>query len=249
MKQRVLHLALVALATLAPATRAVEKASEQVSPFFGSFGHSIPIEVPPFRGLEPRLALGYTSEGRDGFVGVGWVLGGFGTVERTNPGGGTPRWDASDVFRLDGAKMLTCQAGVVSPGCAAGGSHATENENFKRIKRDTTTNTWTVWEKNGVRSVYAPIMSAAQGTYRWGLSQVIDTLGNTVSYGWDCNTDCYPSTVTYGPYVVWMAREARPDVLTYARGADLGRTAQRLRGDRRPRSRRPECFHERPTRR
>ncbi len=228
MKQRVLALVVLVLSVLAPAALAAEKASEQVSPFFGSFGHGIPIEVPPFRGLEPRLALGYTSEGRDGFVGVGWSLGGFSTIERTNAGGGTPRWDATDVFRLDGAKMLTCQAGVVSPGCAAGGTHATENENFKRVKRDTATNTWTVWEKSGVRSVYTALMSAAQGTYRWGLSQVIDTLGNTVDYAWQCNTDCYPSTVTYGPYAVAVFREARPDVLTYARGADLGRTAERL---------------------
>lgn len=228
MKQRVLALVVLVLSVLAPAVPAAEKASEQVSPFFGSFGHGIPIEVPPFRGLEPRLALGYTSEGRDGFVGVGWSLGGFSTIERTNTGGGTPRWDATDVFRLDGAKMLACQAGVVSPGCAAGGTHATENENFKRIRLDAGTNTWTVWEKSGVRSVYTALMSAAQGTYRWGLSQVIDTLGNTVNYAWQCNTDCYPSTVTYGPYAVWLAREARPDVLTYARGADLGRTAERL---------------------
>ncbi len=230
MNSRALRFALVVvlIALASPAAQAAEKASEQVSPFFGSFGHGIPIEVPPFRGLEPHLALGYTSEGRDGLVGVGWSLGGFSTIERTNAGGGTPRWDGSDVFRLDGAKMLACQAGVVSPGCAAGGTHATENENFKRIKLDAASNTWTVWEKSGVRSVYTSLMSAAQGTYRWGLSQVIDTLGNTVNYSWQCTTDCYPSTVTYGPYAVWLAREARPDVLTYARGADLGRTTERL---------------------
>ncbi len=160
---------------------------------------------------------------------MGWSLGGFSTIERTNAGGGTPRWDATDVYRLDGAKMLACGWGVTSPGCAAGGTHATENENFKRIKRDAATNTWTIWEKSGVRSVYTAIMSAAQGTYRWGLHQVIDTKGNTVDYAWYCDTDCYPSTVTFGPYIVAMFREPRPDVLSYARGADLGRTTQRLR--------------------
>ena len=228
MRLRPALLAILFVACLASNTWAVEKASEQVSPFFGSFGHGIPIEVPPFRGLEPHLSLGYSSEGRNGFVGVGWSLGGFSTIERTNAGGGTPRWDGTDVYRLDGAKMLACQAGMASPGCAAGGTHATENENFKRIKRDAASNSWTVWEKSGVRSVYTALMNAAQGTYRWGLSQVIDTKGNTVNYAWQCDTDCYPSAVTYGPYAVWMARETRPDVLTYARGADLGRTTQRL---------------------
>src|SRR6185436_10569879 len=67
--------------------RAVEKGSEQVSPFFGSFGSAVAIEVPAYHGVEPGLALGYSSEGRNGFVGTGWDLSGFGTIERTNAGG------------------------------------------------------------------------------------------------------------------------------------------------------------------
>ena len=34
---------------------AAEKGSEQVSPFYGSLSHAIPIEVPGFRGLEPAI--------------------------------------------------------------------------------------------------------------------------------------------------------------------------------------------------
>src|SRR5262245_23795266 len=41
---------------------AEEKASHQVSPFYGSMGYSVPIVVPPYHGLEPRLSLTYTSE-------------------------------------------------------------------------------------------------------------------------------------------------------------------------------------------
>ncbi len=52
MRLRPSLLAILVVACLASNTWAVEKASEQVSPFFGSFGHRIPIEVPPFRGLE-----------------------------------------------------------------------------------------------------------------------------------------------------------------------------------------------------
>src|SRR5712691_1510946 len=65
---------------------AAERASEQVGSFYGSFSHAIPIEVPPFHGIEPRLALAYSSEGRNGLVGVGWTFTGFSTLERVNAG-------------------------------------------------------------------------------------------------------------------------------------------------------------------
>ena len=65
-----------ALLLAASTAYAAEKASEKVSPFYGSLSHAIPIDVPGFRGLEPKLALSYTSEGRNGFVGVGWSLSG-----------------------------------------------------------------------------------------------------------------------------------------------------------------------------
>jgi len=82
-------LCLAALAAALPAL-AVEKMSEQVLPFYGSFSYSIPIEVPPFRGLEPKLALAYSSEGRDGFPGAGWSLAGISTIERASAGRGVP---------------------------------------------------------------------------------------------------------------------------------------------------------------
>jgi hypothetical protein len=93
---------IVLLLSLLPSpVAAIEKASEQVSAFYGSFSHSIPIEVPGFRGLEPKIALSYSSEGRNGFVGVGWGLSGFSTIQRVNQGLGTPKFDATDTYLLD----------------------------------------------------------------------------------------------------------------------------------------------------
>src|SRR5438552_15051040 len=80
---------LVAVVAFAGAADAVEKASEQVSPFYGSFGYSIPIEAPPFHVLEPRLALAYSSEGRNGILGFGRTLAGLSTIERAYSGTGT----------------------------------------------------------------------------------------------------------------------------------------------------------------
>jgi hypothetical protein len=56
----------------------------------GAFSQLIPIEVPAFHGLEPKLALSYSSQGGNGLVGAGWSLGGIGTIEWSRPGGGAP---------------------------------------------------------------------------------------------------------------------------------------------------------------
>jgi virulence plasmid B protein len=103
-----------------------ERSTERVSPFFGSFSYSVPISVPSFHGIEPRLALGYSSEARNGLAGVGWTLGGFSRIERVNPGRGTPRFDSTDTYVLDGQELVPCVAGSVSPSCTTGGSHSTK---------------------------------------------------------------------------------------------------------------------------
>ena len=138
---------------------AVEKASEQVSSFYGSFSHAIPIEVPGFRGLEPSIALSYSSEGRNGFVGVGWGVSGFSTVERVNAGLGSPKFDAADVYTFDGQELYPCQVGSVSPSCTTGGTHSTKIESYLKIKFEPGPNTWTVWSKNGTKTILSPIIN------------------------------------------------------------------------------------------
>jgi hypothetical protein len=132
---------------------AIEKASEQVSAFYGSFSHAVGIETPGFRGLEPRISLGYSSEGRNGFVGVGWGLSGFSTIQRANQGLGTPKFDGNDVYMLDGQELVPCQAGSVSPSCTSGGTHSTKIESYLKIHFNSGANTWTVWAKDGTRTL------------------------------------------------------------------------------------------------
>jgi len=210
---------------------AQEKGTEQVSPFFGSFSQSVPIQVPPFHGLEPRLALGYSSEGRNGFVGVGWSLAGFSTIQRVSAGRGTPRFDATDLYTLDGQLLLPCAAGSTSPSCTTGGTHFTREESYLRISYAAGANQWSVWGKDGTKTTFSSLL-ATTATYRWGQTQAVDTKTNTVAYSWSClDNDCYPSSVSYGPYVVTFYRESRPDVATFAFGSNtsLGQTTYRLR--------------------
>ena len=208
----------------------------ELSPTTGALARVIPIEVPAFHGIEPRLVLGYSSLSGNGFVGVGWALSGFSVIERTRNGRGTPRFTPADVYVLGGQELLPCAEASSSPGCLAGGTHATKQESYAKIALDSATSTWTLWSRNGVRTELTPVYQVPAGTWRWGQSRVIDAHGNTVTYAWECvggpGGDCYPKSVTYGPYVVTLYREAapRPDVLSFATGglSGLGKTRYRL---------------------
>ncbi|MBI2396119.1 MAG: VCBS repeat-containing protein, partial [Deltaproteobacteria bacterium] len=225
-------LSAAALATIALSTTAASAdGSGEVDTFYGSFGSEVPIEVPPFHGLEPRVKLAYASSGGGGFVGVGWALSGFGAIGRESPGGGTPRYDGTDVFNFDGQELVPCVAGSSSPSCLAGGTHSTRIESYAKIKWDAAANTWTVWQKDGTRATYAPVYVVGTNAFRWGLVSVSDTHANTVNYGWWCeaSADCYPDNISYAGTVIRFHREARPDPLTFGNGGYLGRTNYRLK--------------------
>ena len=198
---------------------AATRGSVELSPTTGSLVRAVPIEVPAFHGIEPRLALTYSSQAGNGFVGVGWAVSGFSVIERTRNGRGTPRFTSTDVYVLDGQELLPCAQAPTSPGCLAGGSHATKQETYAKITL--ASNTWTVRSRNGVRTELEPVYQVAGGTWRWGQKRVVDAHDNTVTYTWECvGGDCYPESVTYGPFVVTLYREAtqRPDVLSFATG-------------------------------
>jgi len=174
--------------------------------------------VPGFRDLTPNLALTYDSSGGNGWVGVGWSLDGVGLIERASPGKGAPRYNATDVFLLDGEELVACVAGMVSPSCTTGGTHATKVESYQRIALTGTGqgSRWTVTQKDGTRRIFAPVylVNGGADVYRWGLSQVIDTRGNTVTYTWGTNQlGCcweYPQAVSYnGTTVAFHCRIAR----------------------------------------
>lgn len=199
----------------------------------GGFTTAIPLRVPAYRGIEPGIVLGYSSQSRGGFAGAGWSLGGFGTVERAGVGLGSPRYDATDVFVLGGMELLACPAPNPSPSCTAGGTHTTKAESYAKIRFESGSNTWAVWSKGGVKTVYSPVFQTPSGTLVWGQSSVTDPHGNVVSYTWACpaGEDCYPDTVSFPPYAVKLYRETRTDVTSVATGhaGTLRFTRQRLR--------------------
>jgi RHS repeat-associated protein len=189
----------------------------QVNPT-GSFSDKIPVTIPAFHGITPELSLSYESSAGNGWAGVGWTVDGVGEIERAGAGRGAPRYDATDVYVVGGEELVPCAAGSVSPSCTTGGTHSTKNESYTRFALTGTgaASRWTVTAKDGTKRVYAPVYSAGTDlVFRWGLSQVADTLGNTVTYNWASSLFGggweYVDSITYNGTKIAFGYETRPD--------------------------------------
>ncbi len=220
------------------------------TPYNGAFTRSLPVEVPPFFEITPRIKLNYNSgdnrqHARDGFsiLGVGWTMSGGGLIERKSSRGGLPKFDTTDVFEFDGNTLMDCVVEGVTrqtPSCSAGGTHTARYETYERIKRNGTLNSWEITARDGTVSTYKALASfAPAGTedarlrndYRWLLQSVTDTDGNVVSYSYDCAAlpTCYVSTISYGTSSIQFYWETRTDIFTYATGISLGNATKRLK--------------------
>lgn len=223
----------------------------------GSLLYDVAIDVVPFRGLEPRIKLHYNSSRKtkrgglyQGWLGHGWGLEGFDVIERASPGRGLPYFNGGDVYLLNGTELVRCATTTNSPSCKSGGTHATEIESYRRIRFSRSANKWTVTGRDGTVSTFRTPAAIAgvklsAGTpafrvanqYRWHLTSVVDTNGNTVNYTYACpglstaplTSVCYPNTVSYNGTTITFHREARPDHILMANGHDVSVTNQRIK--------------------
>ncbi|MCP9229980.1 hypothetical protein NMG46_06935 [Mesorhizobium sp. LMG 17147] len=217
----------------------------------GNLGYAIGIDVSDFHGIEPSIALNYNSSRKtktgglyQGWLGYAWGLDGFDVIERASPGYGMPAFTAGDIYLLDGQAMVACVAGMVSPSCSTGGTHATENESYRRVALNGTTNEWKVTDRDGTVSTFRSVAAVANlnppvGTpaydlaqsYRWLLTSVTDTNGNSVAYTYTCPASpvCYPDTISYDGTVVKFYLETRPDLILMGNGRDISETSQRIK--------------------
>ncbi|MCP4089358.1 MAG: hypothetical protein GY746_06155, partial [Gammaproteobacteria bacterium] len=227
----------------------------------GSFVYSYKLDVPEFRGLEPSLVLNYSSLRKrktggtyQGWLGYGWGLGGFDVIQRASKGKGAPYYNANDIFLLNGSELVPCDAGVVSPSCSSGGTHATENESYQRITRDAPNNTWTVTNRVGTKSLFKPVADfmttpptvdpdLKEATdYRWLLARVTNMNGQFVEYDYDCVDApvCLPKTIKTVSHdqasstdtthtTIEFFTETRPDPITHATGVAIATIDKRIR--------------------
>ncbi|MBD9598129.1 hypothetical protein IB270_35550, partial [Ensifer sp. ENS05] len=250
--ERSLAAAAAAATPIETPVSAIPKASVPEITGNGSMTQSIAIDVPAFRSLSPKLALTYDSARKSrlgglyqGFTGFAWGLEGLDVIERASPGYGVPVYDASDVYLLNGSELVACTAGMVSASCSTGGSHANENEDYRRIRFDSASNSWTVTARDGTVSWFRSVAAMsnynpAAGTPEWDTNQtgryvlasVTDTNGNAITYQYTCPDlpMCLPERITYNNnYFTSFFYDSRPDFQTAANGHYLTWIKHRLK--------------------
>jgi hypothetical protein len=192
----------------------------------GSANYSIPIVVPPgTAGMQPQLALNYSSNGGNGIVGMGWGIDGLSqisrcatTLEQDGVINGV-NYTNTDRFCLDGQRLIattdtyntsTKQYATTSAYGANGTEYRTESANFAKIISYGVAGTgpayFKVWTKGGQIIEYGNTADSgieAQGkpTIRtWGVNKISDTKGNyiTVTYTEDnANGEAYVQRIDY----------------------------------------------------
>lgn len=197
----------------------------------GDFNYSVPISVPPATsGLQPSLALSYSSGAGDGLLGMGWQLSGESRIARcpqTLLQDGvrkTVNNTISDRFCLDGQRLLAVGSGVYG---ANGTQYRTELDGYTKVVSYSDTSGvpkyFSVWGKNGLVAEYGNTADSKltnnSGTTPvvWAINKSVDVMGNAMTYQYansQSDGQHYLSSVSYGgnpqagittaPYVVQL---------------------------------------------
>jgi len=182
--------------------------------YVGSFNESIPIAVAPgLAGMQPSLALQYSSAAGNGLYGYGWNLD-ITRIERDSRKG-APKYDNSDTYLLvmKGARQALIPVG--------GNEYRVANESaFLKITR--TVSGWEIRDrKRTIYTLAAPWPMAGLKQFSWSLSRVVDVNGNNMDYSYaDGGMGHRLTRIRYGVNNrVTFQYEARPDpVMSYRSG-------------------------------
>ena len=197
-------------------------------PFTGTGRFEVPLPTPPGHGgLEPGLALRYSSGAGGGLCGVGWSFGPPSIARRTTKG--IPQFTDDDVFLLSADELVPI-----------GGDHflrRTEGA-FARIRRvrQGGDDFWAVTERDGTRRLLGRRASHRDGepgrAVAWHLSEIRDPCDNRVSFSYSHDAGdarAYLAGAEWGPYRLELEYEPRPDVMRSARSGVLLTISRRLR--------------------
>jgi RHS repeat-associated protein len=171
----------------------------------GSASYTVPLDVVPGRlGMEPRLAIGYGSNGGNGPLGVGFSLGGLSAIARCGQNladNGVP-WGVTmsylDRFCLDGKQLVQVKGQFYGE---EGAEYRTIPDSFVKVVSHggnpiggtgyTGPEWFEVWTKDGRKLTYGQgqYARAVHGpmTKVWALSDVEDRAGNTMEVDYDAD--------------------------------------------------------------
>jgi len=217
-----------------PSVSAIQ--SFQPDLFTGRATTSIPLAVPPGRkGIQPNLALAYSSSGRNSWVGVGWGLD-VGYIERSTKNG-VPKYDSSDTytFLFQGVTSDLVQV--------PDGTYRAQDEGLFLQLIPHGVSGWEVRDKSGTRYLFGEDVTSqiesGGRAFRWCLDKVIDTNGNSLSIAYTKDRgQLYLAQIRYTGHEptnldsaneVDFILEDRPDPETTYRSGFAVTTAKRLK--------------------
>ncbi|MBI3319452.1 MAG: VCBS repeat-containing protein, partial [Candidatus Omnitrophica bacterium] len=217
-----------------PAASAIQ--SFQPDLFTGRATLAIPIALPPGRkGVQPSLALTYSSSGRNGWVGDSWMVD-VSYLERSTKNG-VPTYDASDTFTF-----VSQNTSVDLVQIPDGTYRAKDEGAFLRFESKGVSG-WEVRDKSGMRYFFGQTavsqIESAGKVFRWALEKVIDPSGNTILYTYAKDQNqLYLSRIDYTGHEptsaaptnqILFTLEDRPDKDTSLRSGFPVTTAKRLK--------------------
>lgn len=177
----------------------------------GSANYNIPLKIPKgTAGVEPAIAIGYTSSGGNGSLGVGFDITGFeritrGPTSRLKDGFLDPvDFDGNDRFFFNGELLIALTNANGDPATASdygkdGTVYQTEKHSFARIMSHGQTGSgphhWTIQTKGGLTielgncATSCVVAPSAPGALVWNVNKVSDNVGNyyKVEYQLDAN--------------------------------------------------------------
>ncbi len=167
----------------------------------GAANYSIPLwVVPGTSGMQPQLALNYSSQAGSSWLGFGWSLSGLSAITRGPQTKATDdnitgiSFTTSDRFYLDGQRLIAI-SGTYG---ANGTEYRTELDSISRIISYNTAGTgpasFKVWTKAGLLIEFGNTTdSAAEAQGRsdiltWAVNSISDTKGNAMDFVYTENT-------------------------------------------------------------
>ncbi len=163
----------------------------------GTSSYTIPIRVAPgITGLQPELAVQYSSGAGDALLGMGWTMSGLSSIQRcprTFEQDGEYRGielDQTDRLCLDG-KRLIAYSGVYGE---SGTEYRTEIEEYSKIIQSGTCDgscSFSVYTKSGRHYQYGKTtdshytLAGHTGALLWAVNRIEDTAGNWIDFIYD----------------------------------------------------------------
>ena len=175
----------------------------------GSFSYSIPIKVIPGRvGMEPKLSISYNNNIPNGFLGVGWQLGGVSSIIRVRSAKAVGDkidpldFDEHDRFNLDGEPLIAVDGNYHDDQT----EYFTEQRNFSKIvgigSNRLLTKNFIVKTKSGLTMNYGDLNGSSYGISEdsvviYSVNKIKDTNDNNIQFFYDNDNQHLISKISY----------------------------------------------------